>query len=161
MSRHYHPTPHRSEFIMFENSCCNLCSWTCRRPVRTPVFHRDAGKPRKRGLFYPCCPIGPASNGRKACKHRGLETSTARIPPRAVPFAPKDSSSSTTLRRSRVAHAVRGLRPRELLVDQRQKMAPRGERPREYLGLRSRFEYDLTVIGITNSYHQVADANVP
>ena len=23
---HYHPTPHRSEFIMFENSCCNLCS---------------------------------------------------------------------------------------------------------------------------------------
>ena len=23
---HYHPTPHGSEFIMFENSCCNLCS---------------------------------------------------------------------------------------------------------------------------------------
>ena len=45
--------------------------------------------------------------------------------------------------RRRVAHAVQGLRPRELLVDQRQKMAPRGERPREYLGLRGRFEYDL------------------
>ena len=24
--KHYHPTPHRSEFIMFENSCCNQCS---------------------------------------------------------------------------------------------------------------------------------------
>ena len=25
-SLHYHPTPHGSEFVMFENSCCNLCS---------------------------------------------------------------------------------------------------------------------------------------
>ena len=24
--KHYHPTPHGSEFVMFENSCCNLCS---------------------------------------------------------------------------------------------------------------------------------------
>ena len=46
-------------------------------------------------------------------------------------------------RRRRVAYAVQGLRPRELLVDQRQEMAPRRERPREYLGLRGRFEHDL------------------
>jgi len=24
--KHYHPTPQGSEFVMFENSCCNLCS---------------------------------------------------------------------------------------------------------------------------------------
>ena len=46
-------------------------------------------------------------------------------------------------RHHRVAHAVQGLRPRELLVDQRQEMAPRRERPREDFCLRGRIEHDL------------------